>query len=151
MFSGSINDPLSVVARQNRTAPRPLILVENMNADTWLTCGAIAIEATILGTLAALCVRSITYRKYAVVALGSLAPLVFFYISTIVAFVRDPTDPSVRFAYYGMWIMGLAFFFGCLGVGLAVARSSRPTNLGLRFLLGASVTSGLFGLMALHR
>lgn len=116
-----------------------------MNVDSFLSYGSLAIEAIILLTLIALCVRSEPFRKYAIVALGSLAPVLFLYISTIVAFVRDPSDQGARFAFYAIWIMGFVFFLACVGV----AQLPRPTNLGLRYLLGASVTSGLFGLIAL--
>lgn len=120
-----------------------------MNFDTMLTYAAIATEAAILIALVALCVRSASYRKYAILALGSIAPIGYFYISTIAEFLRNPTDPSVRFAFYAMWIMGFGFFLVCVGVGLAVAQSPRPTDLKLRFLLGASITSGLYGLITI--
>lgn len=120
-----------------------------MNFDTMLTYAAIATEATILIALVALCVRSAKYRKYAIVALGSIAPIGYFYISAIAEFVRNPTDPSARFAFYAMWIMGFGFFLVCVGVGLAVAQSPRPADLKLRFLLGASITSGLYGFVTI--
>lgn len=120
-----------------------------MSFDTILTNLVILIEATILVALVTLCVRSTRYRKYAIVALGSLAPVVFFYISTIVTFLRNPIDPANSFAFGAMWIMGFFFFLFCAGTGLAVAQSPRPTDLKLRFLLGLAVTSGLCTLISL--
>lgn len=120
-----------------------------MSLDTILSCLAMVVEATILIGLIVLCVRSSRYRKHAIVALGSLAPIAYFYMSAIAAYVRNPTDPGVRFAFYAMWIMGFVFFLVCIGIGLTIGQIRRPTDLKLRFLLGASVTTGLCGLFTL--
>ena len=115
-----------------------------MNDDSLLTYGSITIQALIVLVLVVLSVRSSKYRSRAIVVLGSLTPILYFYLSAWVAFVRDPIDPSVRFAFYAMWIMGFGFVLMCTLVGLLVAQLPKPTNFWLRYLLGVLVTLALF-------
>src|SRR3546814_19921070 len=108
-----------------------------MDDDTLLSYGAIAIEGLILMALVSLCIRSEKLRKHTIVVLGSITPILLFYLGAWIDFAHDPTDPSARFAFYAMWIMGFGFFFICAIVGSLIALLPRPTNLWLRFLLGA--------------
>ena len=121
-----------------------------MADDTLLTYGAIAIECLILAALVILCVRSAILRKHAIVVLGSVTPILLFYLSAWIGFVRDPTNPSARFAFYAMWVMGFGFFLICAMAGSLIALLPRPNILWLRYLLGTLVGGGLFAAVTSH-
>src|SRR5688572_17101389 len=105
--------------------------------DTVLSYGAMGVEFLIVAGLAVISLRSAKFRKHAIVVLGSIIPILLFYLGAWIDFVRDPTDPSARFAYYAMWIMGFGFFLASAIAGALVSLSPRPANLWMRFLLGA--------------
>ena len=56
--------------------------------DTILSYGVIAIECLILGVLISLCVRSSALRKRAIVVLGSVTPMLLFYVNAWIEFER---------------------------------------------------------------
>ena len=112
--------------------------------DTVLSYGVIAIECLILGVLVSLCVRSSALRKRAIVVLGSVTPMLLFYVSAWIEFERDPTDPSARFSFYAMWIMCFGFFLISAALGSVVALLPRPNQIWARYLLGVLVGLALF-------
>ncbi len=115
-----------------------------MADDTLLTYGAIGIEGLITAALIMLCIKSEKLRSHAIVVLGSIAPILVFYLGARIEFVRDPTDPSARFAFYAMWIMGFGFFLKCVAASSLISLIPKPASLCVRFLLGGLVSCVMF-------
>ncbi len=122
-----------------------------MNDDTTMLLAA-SFELGVPITLALIAALRPTLRKWIVVVLGSITPLLLFYVVTGIRYFAF-TDTGAALAFEPMWAMSFVPYIACLAIGCAIAMVRVPRGLSARYILGlipTAVTAVVLGIFMLQ-
>jgi len=105
-------------------------------SETEMLWGALLFElgVPIAGIMVTL--RAPRLRKFVILVLGAVTPVLLLYGAVTVAFLLNPADKGNIFSFYAMWVMSFFPYAAILVDGIALAFVPRPSNLYARFLIG---------------
>jgi len=104
-------------------------------SETEMLWGALLFELGVPSAAIIVMLRSPRLRKFVIVVLGAVTPLVLLYGAVVVAFLLNPNKGNI-FAFYAMWVMSFFAYAAILLGGMALAFVPRPSNLYARFFIG---------------
>ncbi|EIL96478.1 hypothetical protein RHOFW104T7_00260 [Rhodanobacter thiooxydans] len=105
-------------------------------SETYLTLGAVTFELGV--PLAAIVVVAFVprIRKFAVVLLGAVTPLLLAYAFIAASYFSAPAEPSGRFPFSAVWVMSFVVYLALVLAGTALALIPKPSNLYGRYFIG---------------
>ena len=104
-------------------------------SETEMLWGALLFELGVPSAAIIVMLRSPRLRKFVIVVLGAVTPLVLLYGAVVVAFLLNPNKGNI-FAFYAMWVMSFFAYAAILVGSIALAFVPRPSNLYARFFIG---------------
>lgn len=107
--------------------------------DTQLTIGAMLVEIGVPIAVSVTLFVAPKFRPFCYSILGSVTPLLFGYLSTIVS-TWNIEDPAEKWAVGAMWVMSFFPYVISLTVGVSLGLSSIPKHSVARFVLSAVVS-----------
>jgi purine-cytosine permease-like protein len=105
-------------------------------SETYLTLGSATFEIGVPLAAAVASAFAPRIRKFAVVLLGALTPLLVAYALMAASYFFAPAEPSGRFPFSVVWVMSFAVYLALVLVGTALAFIPKPSNLYGRYLVG---------------
>ena len=120
-------------------------------SETYLTFGAAAFEIGVPFVAAFALAFVPRMRKFAVVLLGALTPLLIAYAFMATSYFLAPSVHSGTFPFSAVWVMSFVAYLALTLVGMALAFISKPSNLYARYLIGflsAPICYALFTLVS---
>jgi len=105
-------------------------------SETEMLWGALVFELGVPTAAIMVMLRAPRLRKFVIVVLGAVTPLLLLYGAVAVAFLLSPSDKGSIFAFYAMWVMSFFAYAAILVGSIALAFVPRPSNLYARFFIG---------------
>jgi|SRR6185437_29404 len=105
-------------------------------SETYLTLGAATFELGVLMAATAAMAFAPRMRKFAVVLLGAVTPLLIFYAIAAGSYFFAPAVPSGSFPFSAIWVMSFAVYLAVALGGTALAFIPKPSNLYGRYFVG---------------
>jgi len=105
-------------------------------SETYLGLGAAAFELGVPVAAVVALAFAPRMRKFAVVLLGAVTPLLIAYAFMAASYFFARAEPSGRFPFSAVWVMSFVVYLALALVGAALAFIPKPSNLYGRYLIG---------------
>jgi hypothetical protein len=105
-------------------------------SEAYLSLGAAAFEFGVPFAAAVTLAFAPRIRKFAVVLLGAVTPLLIAYAFMAGSYFFAPAEPSGRFPFSAVWVMSFVVYLALALVGTALAFIPKPSNLYGRYFVG---------------
>jgi len=105
-------------------------------SETYLTLGAATFELGVAVATAAAVTFIPRTRKFTVVLLGTVTPLLVAYAFLAGSYLFASASPRGTFPYSAIWVMSFVVYLALMLVGTVLAFIPKPSNLYGRYLIG---------------
>lgn len=118
-------------------------------SETYLTLGAATFEVGVSMAAIAVLAFAPRMRKFAVVLLGSVTPLLISYVLAAGSYFFAPNGPSGKFPFSAIWVMSFIVYLALALGGAALAFIPKPSNLYGRYFVGLASAPICYALLNL--
>ena len=105
-------------------------------SETYLTLGAVTFELGVPLAAAVALAFAPRIRKFAVVVLGAVTPLLLAYAFITASYFFVHVEPSSRVPFSAIWVMSFVVYLALALMGTVLAFIPKPSNLYGRYFVG---------------